>query len=92
MLHVPSFERVLCSLRSLCRLLFYFNATGVVSCGGRKTSPRTLSKVQIVLHLSFKIIWRDNNIYFGSKVKHPCHFHIEKFCLAHGLRQLTQDT
>ena len=37
-------------------ILFDFTAAGVVRCGGRKTSPRTSTKVQFIFHFwSFEI-------------------------------------
>ena len=37
-------------------ILFDFTAAGVVPCGGRKTSPRTLTIVQFIFHFwSFEI-------------------------------------
>ena len=49
--------------------LFSFTAAGVVQCGGRKTSPRTSTIVQLIYHFwSFEIsehILRNQNLIIG---------------------------
>ena len=59
----------ICSLllKEFFKILYGFSAAGIVPCGGRKTSPRTSSKVQINF-FPFKIediFWKIRNCLIG---------------------------
>ena len=65
----PLSHHVRCCLRISVLILFAITAAGVVPCGGRKTSPRTSSIVQIIFSFwSFEIsegILRNQKIIIG---------------------------